>query len=106
MGGEGRYGLYEATPLTGRAHQVRRHLKHASHPIIGDVRYGKGEHNRMFREQHGFHRLALHHFRLEVRHPRSGDPLVLRAPLPAEFAALLTRLGIHWTDATGTPGRP
>ena len=37
-----RYALVEATPLTGRTHQIRRHLKHASHPIIGDVRYGKG----------------------------------------------------------------
>ena len=45
----GRYSLVEARPLTGRLHQVRRHLKHISCPIIGDVNYGKGEHNRFFR---------------------------------------------------------
>jgi len=41
----GRYALVEARPHTGRLHQIRRHLKHLSCPLIGDVRYGKGEHN-------------------------------------------------------------
>lgn len=56
----GRYSLLELRPITGRLHQIRRHLKHQSWPIIGDVRYGKGEHNRLFREQYELHRLALH----------------------------------------------
>jgi len=56
----GRYALVEARPRTGRLHQIRRHLKHVACPIIGDVRYGKGEHNRIFRSQHDLHRLALH----------------------------------------------
>jgi tRNA pseudouridine65 synthase len=89
-----RYGLYEARPLTGRLHQIRRHLKHASHPIIGDTRYGKGEHNRLFRERYGFHRLALHASDLHLRHPRTGEPLRLHAPLPADFARLLRELGL------------
>ncbi|HEY0783640.1 MAG TPA: pseudouridine synthase, partial [Thermoanaerobaculia bacterium] len=42
-----RYALLEVVPKTGRLHQIRRHLKHLSHPLIGDVRYGKGEHNRL-----------------------------------------------------------
>ena len=56
----GRYALVEARPKTGRLHQIRRHLKHISCPLIGDVRYGKGEHNRLWRERFDFHRLALH----------------------------------------------
>jgi len=89
-----RYGLYEARPVTGRLHQIRRHLKHASHPIIGDTRYGKGEHNRIFRERFGFHRLALHASDLRLRHPRTGEPLHLHAPLAPDFAALLRQLGL------------
>lgn len=103
VGESGRYGLFEATPLTGRLHQVRRHLKHASHPLVGDVRYGKGEHNRHFREAHGFARLALHNFRLELDHPVTGERLVLRAPLDAAFAAVLERLGLAWADHPGPP---
>ncbi len=98
LGEHGRYGLFEARPLTGRTHQIRRHLKHASHPIIGDVRYGKGEHNRHFREVYGFGRLALHCREMAFAHPRTGAPLRVQAPLDAAFAGLLTQLGI---DAGG-----
>lgn len=89
-----RYGLYEARPLTGRLHQIRRHLKHASHPIIGDTRYGKGVHNRLFRDRFGFHRLALHASDLTLRHPRSSERLHLHAVLPPELARLFERLGL------------
>jgi RluA family pseudouridine synthase len=95
-----RYGLYEARPHQGRLHQIRRHLKHASHPVIGDARYGKGEHNRLFRERFGFHRLALHASDLDLRHPRTGAPLHLHARLPPELARLLTALGL---DAKSNP---
>ena len=89
-----RYGLFEARPRTGRLHQIRRHLKHASHPIIGDARYGKGEHNRLFRERFGFHRLALHASDLGLRQPRTGEPLRLHAPVPPELARLFEALGL------------
>lgn len=62
----GRYALVEVRPHTGRLHQIRRHLKHISCPLIGDVRYGKGEHNRLWRERFDFHRLALHSSSLAV----------------------------------------
>jgi tRNA pseudouridine65 synthase len=94
-----RYGLYEARPLTGRLHQIRRHLKHASHPIIGDVRYGKGEHNRLFRERFDFHRLALHAWQLRFAHPVTQEPLHVRAPLPPDFARLLVQLGLEHSVA-------
>ena len=80
----GRYALVEARPLTGRLHQIRRHLKHISCPLIGDVRYGKGEHNRLFRTEHGLHRLALHSAQLVVAHPDGGE-LVVAAQLPADL---------------------
>jgi tRNA pseudouridine65 synthase len=84
----GRYALVEARPVTGRLHQIRRHLKHISCPIIGDVRYGKGEHNRIFRTQHSLHRLALHAASLSLPHP-SGGALHVTCPLPADLVSAL-----------------
>jgi tRNA pseudouridine65 synthase len=83
------YSLVEARPRTGRPHQIRRHLKHLGHPIIGDVRYGKGEHNRLFRRQFGLHRMALHAQSLKLLHPTTGDELQLEAPLPTELQRLI-----------------
>ncbi len=84
----GRYALVEARPHTGRLHQIRRHLKHISCPLIGDVRYGKGEHNRLFRTEHHLHRLALHCTKLSVPHP-DGRLLVVECALPDDFSAAL-----------------
>ena len=90
----GRYALVEVKPHTGRLHQVRRHLKHISHPIIGDVRYGKGEHNRVWRASYGLHRLALHAVRLSFPHPRSGRWTVVSAPLPPDLAGACEVFGV------------
>jgi tRNA pseudouridine65 synthase len=84
----GRYALVEAKLYTGRLHQIRRHLKHISCPIIGDVRYGKGEHNRIFRTEHGLHRLGLHCMQLSVAHP-DGGRLAVRSPLPDDMAGAI-----------------
>jgi tRNA pseudouridine65 synthase len=84
----GRYALVEARPHTGRLHQIRRHLKHISCPLIGDVRYGKGEHNRLFRERFALHRLALHCISLHVAHPDGGE-LAVECPLAPDLAAAL-----------------
>lgn len=84
----GRYALVEARPHTGRLHQIRRHLKHISCPLIGDVRYGKGEHNRIFRTQHALHRLALHCTSLTVEHP-DGGTLSVRCELPTDLSSAL-----------------
>ncbi|HEV2852984.1 MAG TPA: pseudouridine synthase [Thermoanaerobaculia bacterium] len=89
-----RYSLVEARPLTGRRHQIRRHFKHLSHPLIGDVRYGKGEHNRLFRERFGLHRLALHALELAFPHPGTGEPLRITAPVPEDLAGPLRALGM------------
>jgi tRNA pseudouridine65 synthase len=84
----GRYALVEARPHTGRLHQIRRHLKHIACPLIGDVRYGKGEHNRIFREQHALHRLALHCKSLQVPHP-DGGILAVECELAPDLAAAI-----------------
>ena len=57
------------------------------------MRYGKGEHNRLFRERHDLHRLALHARSLRLLHPVSGAPLVIAAPIPADLAGAMTALG-------------
>ncbi len=94
---ERRYGLVLARPRTGRRHQIRRHLKHRSHPIIGDVRYGKGEHNRFFRARYGCARLLLAAVSLRLEHPFTGAPLVIDAPISGEFRELAERFG--WGEA-------
>lgn len=90
---ERRYSLVEAWPETGRQHQIRRHLKGETHPLIGDVRYGKGDHNRLFRERFGLHRLALHAARLTFDHPQSGERVTVTAPLPDDLAGPLRAMG-------------
>jgi tRNA pseudouridine65 synthase len=89
-----RYALIEARPRTGRRHQIRRHFKHLSHPVIGDVRYGKGEHNRLFRERFGLCRLALHALEAGFEHPATGEALRIAAPVPEDLAVPLRAMGI------------
>ena len=84
----GRYSVVEARPRTGRLHQIRRHLKHISCPLIGDVRYGKGDHNRLFRERFELHRLALHAMSLSVPHP-DGGVLAVECPLAEDLVAAI-----------------
>jgi tRNA pseudouridine65 synthase len=89
-----RYALVEAIPETGRSHQIRRHFKHISHPLIGDVQFGKGEHNRLFRERFGLHRLALHARELAFAHPRTGVAMRVLAPIPDDLAGPLRAMGL------------
>lgn len=88
-----RYSLVEATPETGRHHQIRRHLKHRLHPIIGDTKYGEGRHNRFFREQFACQRLLLAAVALRVPHPESGDTVTISARPEASFTQVLEALG-------------
>lgn len=91
-----RYALVEARPLTGRKHQLRRHLKHLAHPIIGDRKYGKNIHNDFFVRHYGCRRLLLHAARLTVPHPATGASLTLAAPLDADFTAVLDAVFGEW----------
>lgn len=76
---------------TGRQHQIRRHLAHAAHHVLGDTRYGKGRVNRFHRQHHGLPRMFLHAWRLDVAHP-AGGRLSVSAPLAPDLRAYLARL--------------
>lgn len=99
-----RYSLVECIPLTGRKHQIRRHLKHINHPIIGDAKHGKGRHNRLFQEQLGVHRLLLAATELEFSHPYTQKIIRVSAPLDTVFDQLLVQFG--WQDAIPQHWRP
>lgn len=99
-----RYALLELEPLTGRRHQLRRHMKHIAHPIIGDATYGKGMHNRLFQSVFDSRRLLLACTGITCSHPSSGAPLSVEAPLAADFAALIEALAA--TSLHSEPGCP
>ena len=83
-----RYALLQAQPLTGRFRQIRRHLKHVFHHMIGDTSHGDGRHNRAFRMV-GVHRMLLHAQRLAFTHPVTGERVEAIAPPDAQFAKAL-----------------
>lgn len=85
---EARYSKVELNPLTGRFRQLRRHMKHISHPILGDVRYGKGTHNRFIQECVGIKRLWLHAHRLVFHHPDTGAVLTIGSETPKDFTQM------------------
>ncbi|MDN7123547.1 tRNA pseudouridine(65) synthase TruC [Pseudidiomarina sp. 1APP75-32.1] len=80
-----RYSLMHLQPKTGRKHQLRRHMSHLRHPIIGDTNHGDGRHNRFFREQFDCHRLLLAATSLAFAHPHSGQAVELQLAIPDEL---------------------
>ncbi len=87
-----RYSLVKLTPLTGRTRQIRRHMKHIFHPIVGDTTHGDGKHNVFFRQQFDCHRLLLHASTLTFIHPVSEEKLTITAPLDETFQRIVTEL--------------
>lgn len=87
-----RCSLLQARLHTGRTHQIRRHLDHLAHQVIGDVQHGKGRINRWFREHHGLPRMFLHAWKLAFRHPRTDERLEIVDPLPPDLRDFLARL--------------
>jgi 23S rRNA pseudouridine955/2504/2580 synthase len=86
-----RFSLLEVRLLTGRTHQIRVHLAHAGHPVLGDDKYGDFALNRDLARQ-GVKRLCLHAGRLAFAQPLTGERLRLEAPLPADMAAFAAEL--------------
>ena len=93
-----RYSLVRLRPQTGRKHQLRRHMKHLLHPIVGDTKYGRGEHNRFFREQFDAHRLLLHARDLTFTHPVLNKEVTFTAGMDELFLELLAKLGFTCKD--------
>ncbi|WP_413615233.1 pseudouridine synthase [Halomonas cupida] len=90
---QARYSLMSVHPLTGRRHQIRRHLAGIGYPIIGDAKHGKGNHNRFFRDQLDCGRLLLAATHLSFEHPVERTPLSLVCPLDACMTRLFERFG-------------
>ncbi|MBL8729517.1 MAG: hypothetical protein JNM25_13875, partial [Planctomycetes bacterium] len=110
--------LLEVTPRTGRTHQIRVHLAHVGHPLVGDVLYGDGDARYLQFVQHlkaggdprwpdgrAAGRHLLHAHRLSLRHPRTGAALVLEAPPPADFTAAAARAGASSTGTSSSAPR-
>lgn len=88
-----RFSLVEAIPRTGRMHQIRKHLHHLSHHLIGDTTYGDGTWNRFFRQRFSLHRMMLFSIEMSLPNPFGKEPLLFRAPLPAGVLPAFFELG-------------
>ncbi len=105
-----RYSLVEVHPETGRMHQIRRHFRRISHPIIGDRQHGDNRHNRFFATDLGVGRMLLAAVELRLPHPRTGEPLRLVAPVDAPFHSIIDRMEwrqavpVQWTPKTADGG--
>ena len=84
-----RYSLVRLVPKTGRKHQLRRHMKHIFHPILGDTQYGDLHQNRALTEHTGCSRLMLHAEKLTFVHPLTQLPIVIQAGLDAQWRNLM-----------------
>ena len=91
-----RYSLVKLLPKTGRKHQLRRHMKHIFHPIVGDTKHGRGEHNILFREKLDSHRLLLHAFSISFIHPLTKEFLQIEAPLDTTMHRLFVEF--RWSE--------
>jgi tRNA pseudouridine65 synthase len=88
-----RYSLVRLLPRTGRKHQLRRHMKHLFHPIVGDTTHGRGEHNKLFREKFECHRLLLHASKISFTHPLTKERVCITAKRDEVFERLFKVFG-------------
>jgi tRNA pseudouridine65 synthase len=88
-----RYSLVEATPKTGRMHQLRKHFAHIFHPIIGDRTHGCNKQNKLFKEQWEMTTMLLHASELTFNHPVTGEIVTIKASLQPEFLRVMDLMG-------------
>jgi len=93
-----RYSLIEVTPSTGRMHQIRKHLSHVFHPIIGDRTHGCNKQNKLFKEQWEMTTMLLHASVLSFKHPVNAHMITIEAPLQNEFKRVLDLMGLITND--------
>jgi len=91
-----RYSLVEVQPITGRRHQIRRHLAHLRHPIIGDINYGDNKQNPFFVEHFAFKRLMLIAKSLEFNHPITNKRIKISASFDGQWHQVFTEL--QWSQ--------
>ncbi|SMD09459.1 pseudouridine synthase [Pedobacter nyackensis] len=87
-----RYSLVEATPTTGRMHQLRRHFAHIFYPIIGDRKHGCNKQNKFFKEQWEMTTMLLHASELIFTHPVTGEKIHLKSSVQEEFLRVMEML--------------
>ncbi|GAB3959872.1 tRNA pseudouridine(65) synthase TruC [Spirosoma harenae] len=87
-----RYSLVELTPTTGRMHQLRKHMAHILHPIIGDRPHGCNKQNKLFKDHFTMNTMLLHAQKLEFEHPLTSESVKITASWQAEFGRMMTEL--------------
>jgi tRNA pseudouridine65 synthase len=88
-----RYSFLEISPKTGRMHQIRKHLAHIFHPIIGDRPHGCNKQNRLFKEKWEMDTMLLHAGEIAFEHPQTKKNLVLKASFSEEFLRMMKVMG-------------
>lgn len=88
-----RYSLVELTPTTGRMHQLRKHMAHIFHPIIGDRPHGCNKQNKFFKDQFGMTTMHLHATELDFMHPLTGQSVHVSSKYQPEFDQMLELAG-------------
>jgi len=89
-----RYSLMKMSPLTGRMHQIRRHLSHVFHPIIGDRPHGCSKQNRIFKKLHGYTEMLLHAESIEFSHPVTNQLVRIQADFHSNYLKMLEVIGL------------
>lgn len=84
-----RYSLVELNPQTGRMHQLRKHLAHIFHPIIGDRPHGCNKQNKFFKEQWSMTTMLLHALEISFKNPITGKEITIKANLQSEFQRIM-----------------
>ena len=95
--------LLLASLSTGRRHQIRRHLNHLGHHVVGDTTHSKGHVNRAMRAEHGCHRLFLHARRLAFDDPFGGPRWQVASPVPRDLGLVLESVGLAAAAAAADP---
>lgn len=90
-----RYSLIEVAPKTGRKHQIRKHMDHLRHPIIGDRPHGCNKQNKLFKERWNVTTMQLHASEIEFEHPFTGKRLMLNAKMQPEMQRVYQILGFE-----------
>lgn len=88
-----RYSLIEVKPATGRMHQIRKHMSHVNHPIIGDTTHGCNKQNKLFRERWEMATLMLHASKLKFTHPVTNAEITITASVNPEFNRVMELMG-------------
>ena len=101
-----RYSLIQLHPQTGRMHQLRKHLAHVFHPIIGDRPHGCNKQNKLFKEEFGMTTMLLHAAHLRLVHPITQAPVKLYAPPSDEFVSACALLRFDVPSVLEAPTDP